>query len=299
MRRLFGMSGGREPVKASFWLVGAPDSLERQSRREPDGAGIGAFSPEGEPIVAKQPLAAYADRRFGREARSIRSRTFVAHIRFASNGGLTMQNTHPFEMGGRLFAHNGVIGDLRSLEAELGDEMGLVRGQSDSERFFALITREIDRRGGDVGGGIESAARWVAEHLLVFALNCVLITPEDLWALRYPSVHELHVLEREPGGPGGDRNLEHASAGRTHGASARGDLRVGSADLAGRPAGVVATEPMDDDPGWVELASGELLHVDGDLRVGRHRALDRPPTHPLSLADLAPRAAASQAAAPS
>ena len=284
-------------MKASFWLLAAPDSLAEQSRREPDGTGLGAFTPDGEPIVSKQPLAAYEDRQFGREARSVSSRTFVAHVRFATTGGLTRQNTHPFEMHGRLFAHNGVIGDLKALEAELGDEMELVGGESDSERFFALITREIERAGGDVGAGIQSAARWVAEHLPVFALNCVLITPEELWALRYPAVHELHVLERAAGGPTGDRHLEHMSAGGSDRASARGHIKVSSEALSGRPALVVATEPMDDDPGWVELGSGELLHVDADLRATRRRALDAPPVHPLSLADLDLRAAASQSAA--
>jgi hypothetical protein len=38
--RLFGMSGGRRRVRASFWLLEAPDSLALQSRGEPDGAGL-------------------------------------------------------------------------------------------------------------------------------------------------------------------------------------------------------------------------------------------------------------------
>jgi predicted glutamine amidotransferase len=41
MCRLFAMSGGREPVQATFWLLEAPDSLAQQSRREPDGTGVG------------------------------------------------------------------------------------------------------------------------------------------------------------------------------------------------------------------------------------------------------------------
>jgi glutamine amidotransferase len=187
---------------------------------------------------------------------------------------------------GRLFAHNGVIGSLDALERELGDGMALVRGETDSERFFALITREIERCG-DVGEGIVSAARWVAERLPVFALNCVLIGPEDLWALRYPDVHELHVLERQAGGPGGGRHLDHASA--------RGSVRVRSGELATRSAVIVASEPMDEDPGWRALESGELLHVDGELRVTITRVLEESPAHQLTLAELDPRAAASQA----
>jgi glutamine amidotransferase len=95
------------------------------------------------------------------------------------------------------------------------------------------------------------------------------------------------VLERASGGPGGERHLEHASA--------RGSIRVRSGDLATRRAVVVATERMDEDAGWRDLGSGDLLHVDADLHATVTRVLDRPPTHQLTLADLDQRAAASQA----
>jgi predicted glutamine amidotransferase len=286
MCRLFAMTGGREPVHATFWLLAAPDSLSEQSRREPDGTGLGHFDHDGRPVVSKQAIAAYADREFAREARAVTSRTFVAHVRYASTGALAERNTHPFEQDGRLFAHNGVIEGLDRLEAELGNAMALVHGETDSERFFALITREA-RRSGDVGNGIAAAARWVAAHLPLFALNLVLISASELWALRYPDTHDLLVLERDAGGAGGDRRLQHSSS--------RGRIRVHSTDLSVQRAVIVATERMDDDPGWRPLAPGELLHVDADLRVTRTRVLDAAPAHPLTLADLGAQAAASQA----
>jgi predicted glutamine amidotransferase len=285
MCRLFGMAGGRRPVSATFWLLEAPDSLAEQSRREPDGTGLGVFDDRGRPSVLKAPLAAYQDQEFAQCAREVCSRTFVAHVRYASTGGLTLANTHPFEQRDRLLAHNGVIEDLPVLERELGPAMSLVKGDTDSERFFALITREIERTG-DVGKGITAAARWVAEHLPVFALNLVLVTASDLWALRYPDVHELHMLERAAGGTTGDRHLEHASA--------RGSIRVRAGELAQRPAVVVASEVMDEDPGWRALESGELLHVDGDLRCHVEKVLDQAPARQLTLADLGATAAASQ-----
>jgi hypothetical protein len=70
---------------------------------------------------------------------------------------------------------------------------------------------------------------------------------------------------------------------------------VRSGDLSERPAVVVATEPMDEDPAWSPLASGELLHIDRALRVTRRLVLPEPPAHPLTLAELAPDAAAAQA----
>src|SRR5437763_1467021 len=84
MCRLFGMSGGRERVWATFWLLEAPDSLAKQSRRDPDGTGLGYFDDEDQPVVLKQPLAAYEDEQFTTEAREVRARTFVAHVRYAS-----------------------------------------------------------------------------------------------------------------------------------------------------------------------------------------------------------------------
>ncbi|PZS08048.1 MAG: class II glutamine amidotransferase [Solirubrobacterales bacterium] len=288
MCRLFGMSAGRELVSATFWLLEAPDSLARQSRREPDGTGLGTFDADGRPRVSKQPLAAYEDQCFAREAREVSSRTFVAHVRYASTGAVSLQNTHPFEIADRLFAHNGVIGELERLEHELGDASGLVHGDTDSERFFALISKYIGETG-EIGEAIVRASRWIADQLPVFALNLVLSTASELWALRYPDVHELHVLRRAAGGYSGRRHLEQASA--------RSSVRVRSGDLARRPAVVVASEPMDEDPGWWALEPGQLLHVDRDLRVTVTHPLPHAPAHPLTLAELGPKGTASQAPA--
>lgn len=281
MCRLFGMSAGRERARATFWLLDAPDSLRAQSHREPDGTGLGWFDADGTPHVSKQPIAAFGDSEFGREARELHSRTFVAHIRFASTGGLEARNTHPFEQDGRLFAHNGVIEDLAALDAHLGDALSLVEGDTDSERLFALITREAAAHGGDVGAGIATACSWIAESLPVFAMNFVLTTATELWALRYPDTHDLFVLEREPG-----RTLEHSSSLGS---------RVSSEHTISGPMVVVASERMDSDPGWRDLVSGELLHVSEDLRVSSRRILEAPPRRPLALGDLSARSQRSQA----
>jgi len=290
MCRLFGMTGGAEPVNATFWLLEAPDSLSVQSRREPDGTGLGVFEPDGEPVVHKWPIAAYEDREFAQEARDVTSTTFVAHIRFASTGAVSARNTHPFEQRGRLFAHNGVVEGLDRLDAELGDHRALVGGDTDSERVFALITKHIEGADGDVTAGLVEACRWIAEELPLYALNVVLTTPDALWALRYPETHRLFVLERAAGGHRGDRHLDAASAA--------GSVRVRSGHLASRSAVVIASEPMDEDPGWRLMAPGELVHVGPDLVVRSQIAIDRAPAQLLTLDDLRPEAAASQSAQP-
>ena len=284
MCRLFGMTAAPHRDHATFWLLDAEDGLAVQSRGEPDGTGLGAFGREGAAIVSKQAIAAYEDRAFAHEARELLSMTFVAHIRYASTGAVARENTHPFEQRGRLLAHNGVIGGLPRLEAELGEHRALVRGDTDSERFFALVTRRTEQHGGDVTAGLTAAARFVAAELPLYALNVVLITATELWALRYPETHELFVLERAAAG--GRRHLEHASAA--------GTVRVRSADAARHSVVVVASERMDEDPRWRPLAPGELLHVDAKLRPTRACVLPEPPRHPLALSQLDVRAAASQ-----
>jgi len=286
MCRLFGMSAGRRRARATFWLLDAPDSLAEQSRRNPDGYGLATFEPDGTPKIAKRPAAAYEDELFAREAREEESSTFVAHVRYASTGDLSLENTHPFEQEQRVFAHNGWVGELDALDARLGDYRRLVRGQTDSERFFALVTREIDAAGGDVGRGIAAAAGWIARELPLFSLNFMLATADDVWALRYPESHELLVLERAVGGPTGARHLDAASPA--------GTVRVRSAGLARQPAVIFASEQMDEDDGWRPLESGELVRVDRDLAVTRTIAIDEPPRRLVRLEDLDPRVAASQ-----
>jgi predicted glutamine amidotransferase len=271
MCRLFGMSAGTAPARATFWLLDAPDSLATQSHREPDGTGLGWFDGEGACHVSKQPIAAYDDAEFAREAREVCSNTFLAHVRFASTGRINLLNTHPFEQDGRLFAHNGVIEDLAALEARLGDDSRrLVKGDTDSERFFALITREIGARDGDVDAGIEAACAWVAANLPLVSINFVLATADGLWALRYPETDTLYLLERAPGEP-----LDHASHLGT---------RIQSEAGIDRPLVVVASEPMDADPRWRAIAAGELIHITDALEVITRRVLNDPPTRPLSRA---------------
>jgi predicted glutamine amidotransferase len=285
MCRLFAMSGGTRPLSAQFWLLDAPDSLSAQSHRDPDGAGIGTFSPEGAPIVHKSPIPAFGDANFASEARTERSTTFVAHIRFASTGALTRANTHPFEEERRLFAHNGVLGDLPRLDAQLGEDRDLVRGETDSERFFALITRETRRHDGKLDAGITAAVSWVAQHLPVYSLNLILTTWTDLYALRYPATHPLYLLDRAAGGYRADRPLHHQSSLGT---------RVHSGQAAHRRVVVLASERMDDDPGWRALESGELLHVDANLDLGSTIAFPDPPRYQLALDDLDQHEIASQ-----
>lgn len=286
MCRLFGLHAGRRAVTATFWLLDAPDNLAAQSRRNPDGTGLGVFDAAGKPQLRKQPMAAWRDRAFHCEAHEMTGTTFLAHVRYATTGALDVANTHPFLQDGRMFAHNGVVQGLDLLDDRLRADgvSELVGGQTDSERVFALITAVARRNGGDVTAAIREAVGWVAANLPVFAVNILLSTATDFWALRYPGSHELYVLDRrEP------------AASPTSGFDLRTDrIHARSAHLAEFGCVVFASEPMDDDPGWRLLDPGELVHVDADLDISHRVEFPDPPSHLLSLADLAPTAQTAQ-----
>jgi predicted glutamine amidotransferase len=285
--RLFGLHAGPQPVRATFWLLDAPDSLSNQSRKEPDGTGIGTFDAEGGAHVAKQPFAAWEDPACAREARNLKSTTFLAHVRYASTGAHTLVNTHPFEQDGRLFAHNGAFHGLGQLDQHLTGlgVADLVHGETDSERLFALITAESRRAGGDVTEGITRAITWIAERLPVYSLNLILTTATDLWAVRFPATHELYILQSDPAGVYGPTAPLEARSHRIH---------ARSEDLARSPHVLVATEPMDHNRGWHAVAPGELVHVGPDLGITTAFPFPDSPAHPLTLSDLEPSAAASQ-----
>ncbi len=191
--------------------------------------------------------------------------------------------THPFLQDGRLFAHNGVVGGLDVLDARLAElsVADLVLGQTDSERVFALITASIRARGDDIGAGLVDALRWLADNVPIYAVNLLLCTATDMWALRYPEPNTLYVLERrEPSScPHFDMQTPQIHAQSDH------------LDL--HPSVVFASEPMDDDPGWQLIDPARSSASTTSYRHPPRDAAD-PPAHQLTLADLSSTASASQ-----
>jgi predicted glutamine amidotransferase len=283
--RLFGLHADGRVVTATFWLLEAPDNLVEQSKRNPDGTGVGVFEADGKPVVYKEPVAAWQDCEFATEAHELTGTTFIAHVRYSSSAALEVRNTHPFLQDGRIFAHNGVVEGLDAVDARLR-ELGvddLVHGETDSERIFALITACVRRHDGNVGAAIVDAVGWLAATVPIFAVNMLLNTATEMWALRYPETHELYLLDRRK--VLAPDQLFELSTDRIH---------ARSRQLMAQPKVIFASEPMDDDPRWQLMQPGELVHVDADLRIDRRVAFPQPPKHQLRHEDLTAQAAASQ-----
>jgi glutamine amidotransferase len=290
MCRLFGMSGGTREVQATFWLLDATTSLLLQSETQPDGVGLGTFDANGSPSLYRKPVSANRSETFIAGAHDVRSRTFLAHIRHATVAEPRIENTHPFEQHGRLFAHNGIVGDIPELRRRLGGHVELLGGETDSEHYFTLITKRIEEHGGDVSAGITAAAQELAADLALYSLNMVLTTPTELWALRYPETNELWILEHSIGGFDPGDGFDERSAS--------GTLRVQAGELSFLPATVIASERMNANLGWRLLESGELVHVDPQLHVTSTIAVPDPPAHMIDLSQMTTREAIAQGEEP-
>lgn len=278
MCRLFGLHAGTDVCTATFWLLDAPDSLADQSRRNPDGTGLGVFDEHGRPRVYKRPMAAWEDAAFATEAHELSGTTFLAHVRYATTGSHQVRNTHPFLQDDRIFAHNGVVEGLDVVDhrlRELGAE-GLVLGDTDSERVFALITASIRARAGDVPGG--SARR----HALARRQRA------DLRGQRAAVHGHRHVGAALPGHPRAVPTRPAPRHPATRDFHMRTDrIRAYSRHLCTRSSVVFASEPMDDDERWRLLEPGSWC-VDSALRISRGVALPDPPAQLIRRSELSP-----------
>jgi predicted glutamine amidotransferase len=190
MCRVFGCVAA-EPVSVAHELLEADNPIIRQSEQHDSGWGMAVHErPDDDaPQLVRFPEAAYADGDF-RQATRMRGRIFNVHVRRATIGGLTLENTHPFCLGSWSFGHNGtVLRWPRLLESGVRRP----KGQTDSEALFNFLMRDMDP--GDVLGSLRRSLARVVERSPLSGLNFLLSDGERLYAYRL-GVFELHWLAR-------------------------------------------------------------------------------------------------------
>lgn len=131
-------------------LVSADNALMLQSERHPDGWGVAYFN-AGAPHVIKSIDSAQADHLFKRVSGIVASETVLAHLRKATQGALTIINTHPFQYGPWVFVHNGNIAGFEELRKPLLHRVPpvlrrYILGDTDSEVLFYLLLGHMARR---------------------------------------------------------------------------------------------------------------------------------------------------------
>ncbi|HYZ30494.1 MAG TPA: class II glutamine amidotransferase [Thermoleophilaceae bacterium] len=141
MCRVFGCVAA-EPVSVRHELLEAENPLIQQSEEHDSGWGMAVYKRgEGEdPRCLRFPEPAFETDEFV-EATGLRGRIFNVHVRRATMGGLTPENTHPFCLGPYSFCHNGTIVNYTKL---LEPGVPQPKGETDSEAFFNFLMRDFD-----------------------------------------------------------------------------------------------------------------------------------------------------------
>ena len=105
------------------------------------------------PSSTRQPLAAFSDTDFRARRKTSRFQCLCFSYSSRDHRSQDCGELPPLHLDGRIFAHNGVIGEPAVLERHLGADASRVRGDTDSERYFALVAKEIRAHQGDVRAG--------------------------------------------------------------------------------------------------------------------------------------------------
>jgi glutamine amidotransferase len=174
----------------------------------------------------------------------------LAAVRSATDPlSVSPANTQPFCYGPLSFVHNGYIDGfsstvLRRLRSELSDEQyARIQGNTDSEHLFALVLDEYGRSSAQSGDRLADAVRRALSRARALAVEAekkalfsvVVADGRALFAARSAAGAEPPSLYARP-------------------------LELGA---------LVASERLDDDPGWTPLASDSALLIERGLAPRR------------------------------
>ncbi len=260
-------------------LLSADNALARQSTRHPDGWGV-AYYQAGAPHVIKSVAAAVDDHIFRRVSGVVSSQTVVAHLRKATCGDLSTVNTHPFQFGPWIFAHNGnVRGFARLRDALVARVPPVLRrfilGDTDSEVvFYLLLARmaercDLTRPGFPLPDLIDAVREAVAEiEQLAGPLHEDTHGPPDETYLTFVLTNGTTLLAHQ-----GGKEL-HLSTHKTR--CPERDLCPSFAPECERAATggfvnhlLVSSEPLQGDNVWQAMAPREVVAVDWRMQLSR------------------------------
>jgi glutamine amidotransferase len=254
MCRLFGCRS-RDAGGVSHELFHGANALRVQSKEHPDGWGLGWYE-SGAPRVVRSLTPAHGDADFEKLSQYVSAGTVIAHVRKASVGRVAPENTHPFQRGPWLFAHNGTLPDWERTRGPLEELIhpslrAELRGETDSERCFLLFLSRLRRHCDVERADVASAAAALAETV---------------------------ALVREIAEHGGEQASTTflATDGRVLLACRRGRTLFLSSPAPDRDGGCAYVAVASEDPGepppggkraWRLLAEDALVAVDAALRL--------------------------------
>jgi predicted glutamine amidotransferase len=178
----------------------------------------------------------------------IRSMNVVAHIRKATKGAVSLENTHPFvrELWGRywIFAHNGTLENF----APASDGFYSPVGTTDSERAFCHMLERLRARFpaeqpalAECFDALEEITREIAGH---GRFNYLLSNGDTLFAHCHDNLSYV---------------LRHAPFAQAHLIDQDVTVDFNALTTPDDKVAVIATAPLTDNEEWTRMRAGELL----------------------------------------
>ena len=229
-----------------------------QTADNPDGWGL-AWWDTGKFQLSKEPTPAYQSALFAHLCETMRSRLVISHVRKAKFPPIrAMSNTHPFQRVccGKewVFAHNDMVADIVDMELSSDNPVCRPLGETDSEYAFCHLLGHIAQHFDSLASAAPTAwfenlatASGVVASLGKF--NFLMSDGEHLIAYGHD---RLHYLERPNAGQPNDPPATVNSA-------------------------LVATEPLDENEGWLTFKPGELRIYRSGRMIGRMMTHAIPP----------------------
>jgi glutamine amidotransferase len=143
-----------KPIVADDLLIRPKNSLMNQSHHalesdmtvNGDGFGIGWYNQavRKEPALFRSIRPAWNDENLRYNASMIRTHCLLAHIRAATQGSVSMENTHPFRFKEFLMMQNGGIHQFNKIKRRIiyrldEEAFQWIEGQTDTQYIFALF----------------------------------------------------------------------------------------------------------------------------------------------------------------
>jgi glutamine amidotransferase len=292
MCRLYALQA-THPTRAACELLDAQNALIDQSRTDtrglsnPHGWGLATHT-DGTARCIRQVKPASESTTYRERALQSEGTTLLAHVRRATVGAPSHDNTHPFRRGAAFLVHNGHVPAFEHVRPRLLDRLAderrhTIRGTTDSEHVFALLLQLRDEH---PDAPIHAVTRR-AVHLLQDW--CAAAPPDvhtdvsdvpfdDLDTVDDAIIHRtlaLNVLWTDGTWLGGarlNRSLWALRRTNAYVCPVCGDDHTDAPADARYRATVLASEPITDED-WTAVPNGSVFHVADD------GVLDRYPLH--------------------
>lgn len=277
MCRLFGF---RSVIQSQVHqsLVSADNALETQSHRHPHGWGV-AYYVAGSPHLIKSERSALNDSIFKKVSGVVSSQTVLAHVRKATLGKVDILNTHPFQYGPWVFAHNGNIKNFADCKDEILAAINphfkrFILGETDSELIFfyllSFLTKKCDLLERDYP--IDIAFSAINEALTNLAqitgpINFDNTGPDTETYITFILTNGSMMVAH-----GGGKDLYYSTYKKRCGERDTCPSFSKECESAANNGSTVnhlifASEPLQGENIWLKLSSGELVGVDASMKL--------------------------------